>query len=140
MAPLTAVPVSVTEPLALTAPVLMTGAVGSTVTFRGLEDALVPAEVVSVAVNAYAADDRSAVVKVQAPVLLAVVVPSALAPPSDTVTVAPPTAVPVRVTELLELTTPVLMTGAAGAADSVMPIAFESPLVPADVVAVASNP
>ena len=33
--------------------------------------------------------DKSAVVKLQAPLLLAVVVPSALEPPSDTVTVAP---------------------------------------------------
>ena len=32
-------------------------------------------------------DDKSAVVKLQLPLLLAVVVPSALVPPSDTVTV-----------------------------------------------------
>ena len=52
--------------------------------------------------------------KLQVPVLLAVVVPSALVPPSDTVTVAPAGAVPVRVTDSLEFSTPLLMTGAAG--------------------------
>ena len=49
-----------------------------------------------------------------APLLLAVVVPSALVPPSDTVTVEPAGAVPVKVTELLALTVPLLMAGAAG--------------------------
>jgi len=47
-------------------------------------------------------------------VLLAVVVPSGVEPPSDTVTVAPFGAVPVKVTEWLELTTSLLITGAAG--------------------------
>ena len=46
--------------------------------------------------------------------LLAVAVPSAVAPPSDTVTVEPSGAVPVKVTDSLEFATPVLMTGAAG--------------------------
>ena len=56
-------------------------------------------------------------VKLQAPVLLfAVAVPSAVAPPSDTVTVAPSGAVPVKVTNSLALAKPVLMTGAAGVA------------------------
>ena len=56
-------------------------------------------------------------VKLQAPVLLAVTVPSAVAPPSDTVTVEPSGAVPVKVTDSLEFATPVLMTGAAGGVD-----------------------
>ena len=50
-----AVPVKVTDSLALTTPVLMAGAAGGggvTVTSNGLDAALVPAEVVSVAVNA----------------------------------------------------------------------------------------
>ncbi len=79
---------------------------GGTVTVSALDFALVPADVVSVAVNAYAPADKSAVVKVQAKVLFAVVVPSGFAPPSDTVTVEPLGAVPVRVTESLELITP----------------------------------
>jgi hypothetical protein len=57
------------------------------------------------------------VVKLQAPVLLAVAVPSAVAPPSDTVTVEPSGAVPVKVTDSLEFSAPVLMTGAAGGVD-----------------------
>ena len=53
--------------------------------------------------------------KLQAPVLLAVIVPSAVVPPfSDTVTVEPSGAVPVKVTDALEFATLVLMTGAAG--------------------------
>ena len=63
-------------------------------------------------------DDKSAVVKLQLPLLLAVVLPSALEPPSDTVTVAPAGAVPVKLTELLALTMPLLITGAAGAVDA----------------------
>ena len=46
--------------------------------------------------------------------LLAVAVPRAVLPPSDTVTVEPSGAVPVKVTDSLEFATPVLMTGAAG--------------------------
>ena len=41
------------------------------------------------AVKAYVPDDKSAVVKLQVPLLFAVVLPSALEPPSDTVTVGP---------------------------------------------------
>ena len=97
VAPAGAVPVKVTESLALTVPLLMAGAAGcGTVTSYALDAALVPAEVVSVAVNAYVPDDKSAVVKLQLPLLLAVVVPSALEPPSDTVTVAPAGASPSR--------------------------------------------
>jgi len=97
----------------LTTILLMTGAAGGllfgadgTVTWSGFETALVPAEVVSVAVNVYAPAGKSAVVKVHTKALFAVVVPSGFAPPSDTVTVEPPGAVPVKVTEWLELTTP----------------------------------
>ena len=46
--------------------------------------------------------------------LLAVAVPSARVPPSDTVTVEPSGAVPVKVTDSLEFATPVLMTGGGG--------------------------
>ena len=63
-------------------------------------------------------DDKSAVVKLQLPLLLAVVVPSALEPPSDTVTVDPAGAVPVKVTELLALTVPLLMSRRRGRAPS----------------------
>ena len=59
-------------------------------------------------------------------------------PPSDTVTVAPSGAVPVKVTNSLELATPVLMTGAAGGgAVTVTSNALDAVLVPADVVSVA---
>ena len=76
--------------------------------------------------------------KLQVPVLLAVVVPSALVPPSDTVTVAPAGAVPVRVTDSLEFSTPLLMTGAAGGGGVTVTLnALEGALVPADVVSVA---
>ena len=111
----TAVPVRVKESLELTAILLMTGAAGrgavepvaaGTVTSSAFETALVPAEVVSVAVNAYAPGDKSAVVKLQTKALFGVVVPSGFAPPSDTVTVPPGGAYPVRVTESLELTAP----------------------------------
>ena len=85
--------------------------------------------------------------KLQAPALLAVVVPSGLAPPSETVTVAPFGAVPVRVTESLELTVPLVMIGAPGrgavgvpAAGTVTPSAFDCRLVPAAVVSVAVYP
>ena len=83
----------------------MTEGAGCTVTLSGFEFALVPAAVVSVAVNAYGPASKSAVVKLQTKELLAVVVPSGFTPPSHTVTVEPPGAVPVRVTESLELTT-----------------------------------
>ena len=77
-------------------------------------------------------------VKLQAPVLLAVAVPSAVVPPSDTVTVEPSGAVPVKVTNSLEFATPMLMTGAAGvAAVTVTSNALDAALVPADVVSVA---
>ena len=74
----TAVPVSVTVSLELTTAALMTGAAGAascTFTPNTFEAALAPAEVVSVVLNAQAPVGRSAVVKLQAPVLLAVVVP-----------------------------------------------------------------
>ena len=68
-------------------------------------------------------------------------VPSAVEPPSDTVTVAPSGAVPVRVTVSLELATPVLMTGAAGDVGeelvTVTSNGLDAALVPADVVSVA---
>jgi hypothetical protein len=125
----------------------MTGAGGraaaaATVTPSGLELTLLPAAVVSLAVKAYAPADKFAVVKLQAPVPLAVVVPSGLAPPSETVTVAPFGAVPVRVTESLELTALAVITGAAGAVlagslTTCVPSAFDSALVPPGVVSVA---
>jgi hypothetical protein len=115
-----------------------------TVTVRALDFTLVPAAVASVAVNAYAPADKSAVVKLQAPVLLlAVVVPSGFAPPSDTVTVAPSGAVPVSVTESLELSAPLEMIGAAGgptvAAGTVTSSVLETALVPPEVLSVAVN-
>ena len=91
-----AVPVRVKESLELTAILLMTGpppapppppptvyarpaAAGAvcagTVTPSGLAFTLVPAAVVSLAVKAYAPADMSGVVKLQAPVLFALVVP-----------------------------------------------------------------
>ena len=82
----------------------------------------------------------SAVVKLQAPLLLAVVVPSAVVPPSDTVTVEPAGAVPVRVTDSLEFSTPVLITGAAGGGGVTVTLnALEAALVPAEVLSVAVN-
>ena len=76
--------------------------------------------------------------KLQTPVLLAVVVPSALVPPSDTVTVEPAGAVPVRVTDLSELTMPrcdgPVRPGVAGTVTS---NGLDAALVPADVVSVA---
>ena len=69
--------------------------------------------------------------------LLAVAVPSATVPPSDTVTVEPSGAVPVKVTDSLELATPVLMTGAAGGAVTVTSNGLDAALVPAEVVSVA---
>ena len=156
----TAVPVKVTESLELTAPLVMTGAAGEallgpvaaapveaaaadTVTPSAFDFALFPAAVVSLAVKAYAPADKSAVVKLQAPVPLAVVVPSGFAPPSDTVTVAPSSAVPVSVTESLELTAPLVMIGAAGgstvAAGTVTPSVLETALVRPEVVSVAVN-
>ena len=62
--------------------------------------------------------------KLQAPVLLfAVAVPSAVVPPSDTVTVEPSGAVPFKVTDSLEFATPLLMTGAAGGSVGGVPFA-----------------
>ena len=76
--------------------------------------------------------------KLHPPVLFAVAVPSGLAPPSETVTVAPLGAVPVSVTESLALTTPLLMTGAARELpDTVTSRALEAALVPAEVVSIA---
>ena len=80
-------------------------------------------------------------VKLQAPVLLAVAVPRAVAPPSDTVTVEPSGAVPFNVTDSLEFSTPVLMTGAGGGSggggSTVTSNALDAALVPAEVVSVA---
>src|SRR5580704_10957559 len=143
-------PVSVMESLELTAALVMTGAAGAvgavaagTVRPSAFDFTLVPAAVVSVAVNAYPPADKSAVVKLQAPAPLAVVVPNGFAPPSDTVTVAPFGEVPVRVTESLELTAPLVMIGAAGgstvAAGTVTPSVLETALVPPEVVSVAVN-
>src|ERR1700678_671561 len=90
--------------------------------------------------------NRSGVVKLQAPELPAVVVPSLVPVVLHTVTVEFATAVPVRVKESLELTAILLMTGAAGrgavepvAAGTVTSSAFETALVPAAVVSVAVN-
>jgi hypothetical protein len=80
------------------------------------------------------------VVKLQVPVLLAVAVPRAVALPSDTFTVEPSGAVPVKVTDALEFSTPVLMTGAAGGGEELVTVtskALDAALVPAEVVSVA---
>ena len=77
-------------------------------------------------------------VKLQDPVLLAVVVPSDV--PSDTVTVAPSGAVPFKVTASLVLTVSLLMTGAAGGEEALVTVTangLDAALVPADVVSVA---
>ena len=78
-------------------------------------------------------------VKLQDPVLLAVVVPSDV-PPSDTVTVAPSGAVPFKVTASLVLTVSLLMTGAAGGDEALVTVTangLDAALVPAEVVSVA---
>ena len=133
----TAVPVTVTVSLEFSTSFPMTGTAGSgTVTLSGLEAGLAAVAVGSVAVNVYAPAFRPDVVKVQAPVLLAFVVPSALEPPFQTVTVTPAVAVPVRVTEPLALATPVLRTGAG----SIVRLnALDAALVPTEVVSVAVN-
>ena len=84
--------------------------------------------------------------KLQAPVLFAVVVPSLVPVVLHTVTVELSAAVPVSVTESLELTAILLMTGAAGrgavgavAAGTVTPSVLETALVPAAVLSVAVN-
>ena len=82
-------------------------------------------------------------VKLQAPVLLAVTGVPSSPPVSDTVTVEPSGAVPVKVTDSLEFVAPVLMTGAAGGFGggeelvTVTSKALDAALVPADVVSVA---
>src|ERR1700722_17216326 len=93
--------------------------------------------------------DRPGVVKLQAPEVLGVVVPSLVPVVLHTVTVEPATAVPFKVTESLELTAMLVRLGAAGAAssallttvcvaaDTVTPSAFDFVLVPAAVVSVA---
>ena len=90
------------------------------------------------AVNLYVAAGRPEVVKLQAPALLAVAVPSGFDPPSDTVTVEPLAAFPVRVMEPLAFAVYPLMTGAA--TTTVRPTAAEAALVPAEVVSVAVKP
>ena len=74
--------------------------------------------------------------------LLAVAVPSAVAPPSDTVTVEPSGAVPGQGhRDRLEFTTPVLMTGSGrGGGEELVTVTsngLDAALVPADVVSVA---
>src|SRR5580704_17615429 len=98
--------------------------------------------------------NKSGVVKLQAPEVLAVVVPSLVPVVLHTVTVEPPTAVPFDVTESLELTAMLVRLGAAGrasagaassallttvfvAADTVTPSVFDFVLVPDAVVSVA---
>src|ERR1700684_2632361 len=97
--------------------------------------------------------NKSGVVKLQAPEVLAVVVPSLVPVVLHTVTVEPSTAVPFNVTESLELTAMLVRLGAAGrasdraassaslttvlAAGTVTPSAFDFALVPAAVVSVA---
>ena len=116
VAPAAAVPVSLTASYRFTVPLVIVGTAtvgAATVTSSAADFALVVPESVSVAVNAYDPAARSAVVKLQAPELFAVVVPNGAEPPSDTVTVALATPVPVSVTELFELTEPLLIFGAA---------------------------
>ena len=62
--------------------------------------------------------NKSGVVKLQAPEVLAVVVPSLVPVVLHTVTVEPPTAVPFNVTESLELTAMLVRLGAAGRASA----------------------
>src|SRR5580704_13057512 len=94
--------------------------------------------------------DRPGVVKLQAPEVLGVVVPSLVPVVLHTVTVEPATAVPFKVTESLELTAMLVRLGAAGrasagaassalltTADTATPSAFDFVLVPAAVVSVA---
>ena len=79
-------------------------------------------------------------VKLQAPVLLAVAVPRAVAPPSDTVTVEPSGAVPVKVTDSIGICHPGAddRRGAAGGGGfTVTSNALDAALVPAEVVSVA---
>ena len=76
--------------------------------------------------------------KLHPPAAFAVVVPSAVEPPSDTLTEAPSGAVPVSVTELLALTAPLLIAGAAGSG-TVTSSGLDFALVPAAVVSVAVN-
>lgn len=142
-----AVPVNVTEKLEFTTPELIIGAAGAedvvTVTSNALDAALVPAAgVASTAVKAYEPATKAAVVKFQAPVLLAVVVPST-PPASDTVTVELSGAVPVNFTDCKEFAVPVLMTGAAGGVtpegSGTLTKIVPSPLVPAEVVSLAVN-
>ena len=110
----TAVPVSVSESSAFSTMLAITGAAGAWVfaAFDGavvlnvFDAALVPTDVVSVAVSACAPAARICVVKLHEPLLPATVVPRALVPPSVTVTVAPAIAVPVRVIESLAFRTP----------------------------------
>ena len=85
---------------------------------------------------------KSGVVKLHVPLLLTVVVPRAVAPPSDSVTVEPAGAVPDKVTvgSVLGFTTAVSMTGAAGGDNvTVTSNGFDAALVPAEVVSVAVN-
>ena len=86
----------------MTAPLLIAGAAGSgTVVFTptAVEATLVPADVVSVATYPYMPGSRAGVVKLHAPVLFAVAVPSLVPEVLHTVTVEPPAAVPVSVRE-----------------------------------------
>ena len=119
VAPSGAVPVSVTESLALTAPLLMTGAAGRRLRqrHRHIERARFRARPRRRRVGGgerIGAGRQVRAGEAPPPALLAVVVPSAVAPPSDTVTVAPSGAVPVSVTESLALTAPLLITGPPG--------------------------
>jgi hypothetical protein len=82
-------------------------------------------------------------VKVQAPLLLAVVAPTLSRVVLHTVTMDPPAAVPVSVIESLGFAAMLLMTGAAtlGFADTVSATELEGALVPpAEVESVAVNP
>ena len=146
----TAVPFRVMESFGLTAMLLMVGVatvalvavlvVAGTVTPSAFDFALVPADVVSVAAYPYTLGSRTGVVKLQAPVLLAVVVPSSVPVVLHTVTVELATAVPFRVMESLEFTAMLLMTGAATATlGTVTSSAVDFALLPADVVSVAVN-
>ncbi len=130
-----AVAVNVTAALEATETLLTAEEVeAGTVTSNGLDAALHTPELPSVAVNAYDPADKSAVVKLHAPVLLAIVVPNAVEPPTYTVIPEPCAAAPFSVTELLELTLAPLMLG-----DNSMYNGFDAALVPPEVVSVAVN-
>ena len=96
-----------------------------------------PAASVSFAVKLWLPFGNAAVAKLQAPLAFAVAVPSCVVP-SNTVTVLLASAVPFRVTTLVDETELLLITGAAGATVSTVTLsAADAALVVPDTVSVA---